>query len=133
MLIGQNELVTILLIGLMGVTALLAAYTLHKVRRVHLMMYGLSDKIGTSSHTVYRRSKLFTRSMPNWISREPCRPRGVGAPRRTSSCSSRGTQETLDLGLSSNAAQAHPPLSWRVACSSTGPDTSTAWSTKRNL
>lgn len=37
------------------VNVLLVIFVLHKVRRVHLMMYGLSDKIGTSSDTVYRQ------------------------------------------------------------------------------
>ena len=45
----------IALIVLVGTIGCVLLYVLHKVRRVHLMMYGLSDKIGTSSDTVYRQ------------------------------------------------------------------------------
>lgn len=40
---------------LAGIAVLLILYTLHKVRRVHLMMYGLSDKIAAGSDALYRQ------------------------------------------------------------------------------
>ena len=51
----QSEFMAVTLISLMGVVVVLTAYTLHKVRRVHLMIYGFSDKIGTSSDNVFRQ------------------------------------------------------------------------------
>ena len=51
MLVGQIELVAVPLLGLMGVVVLLTAYTLHKVRRVHLMTY----EIKAQWDTVYRQ------------------------------------------------------------------------------